>query len=256
MMRVNRGQVLLCHIRPDIYEVFAITRTNRLFRIVSNRSAAVELLDEYANGRSAILQATCPVNGCHGTSESIQTDDLLAPKYNDWTGTCNECGTSYKLSNVWPQFDQSLDSNVASFGMPTYENERIEVTPRTHFSNPRSPSESTVLAKISLTGRLDLYASESLERAWKSLPTPRWCIFDLRKVTDISGKGLEALCRFGREVGSEQRAAVLIDANRAKVFKNSLLVIPQESNALQLFGEIPSGTGGQVHVQVKRIRQL
>ncbi len=37
-----RGQLRLCSIRPDIYEVFAITKLNKLFSIYENRDKALE----------------------------------------------------------------------------------------------------------------------------------------------------------------------------------------------------------------------
>jgi anti-sigma B factor antagonist len=37
-----RGQLRLCSIRPDIYEVFAITKLNKLFSIHDNRDKALE----------------------------------------------------------------------------------------------------------------------------------------------------------------------------------------------------------------------
>jgi anti-sigma B factor antagonist len=37
-----KGKLRLCCIRPDIYEVFAITRLNKLFSIYDNQEKALE----------------------------------------------------------------------------------------------------------------------------------------------------------------------------------------------------------------------
>jgi anti-sigma B factor antagonist len=37
-----KGKLRLCSIRPDIYEVFAITKLNKLFNIFENREQALE----------------------------------------------------------------------------------------------------------------------------------------------------------------------------------------------------------------------
>jgi len=37
-----KGKLRLCNIRPDIYEVFAITRLNKLFDIKENQETALE----------------------------------------------------------------------------------------------------------------------------------------------------------------------------------------------------------------------
>ncbi|MBI1764216.1 MAG: STAS domain-containing protein [Acidobacteria bacterium] len=41
-VKTAKGKLRLCSIRPDIYEVFAITRLNKLFDIRENRDNALE----------------------------------------------------------------------------------------------------------------------------------------------------------------------------------------------------------------------
>lgn len=41
-IRQKNGQLRLCKIRPQILEVFAITKLNKLFRILSSRDEALE----------------------------------------------------------------------------------------------------------------------------------------------------------------------------------------------------------------------
>ncbi len=41
-VKAAKGKLRLCSIRPDIYEVFAITRLNKLFDIKDNREQALE----------------------------------------------------------------------------------------------------------------------------------------------------------------------------------------------------------------------
>ena len=41
-LRQKNGQLRLCKIRPQILEVFAITKLNKLFRILSTRDEALE----------------------------------------------------------------------------------------------------------------------------------------------------------------------------------------------------------------------
>jgi len=40
--KVKKGQLRLCSIRPDIYEVFAITKLNKLFDIYDDQEKALE----------------------------------------------------------------------------------------------------------------------------------------------------------------------------------------------------------------------
>jgi anti-sigma B factor antagonist len=44
-IREKNGQLALCCIQPGIYEVFAITRLNEIFRICSTRQEAIESLN-------------------------------------------------------------------------------------------------------------------------------------------------------------------------------------------------------------------
>jgi anti-sigma B factor antagonist len=41
-VKAARGKLRLCNIRPDIYEVFAITKLNKLFDIHENQEKALE----------------------------------------------------------------------------------------------------------------------------------------------------------------------------------------------------------------------
>ena len=41
-VKAARGKLRLCSIRPDIYEVFAITKLNKLFEIHENQEKALE----------------------------------------------------------------------------------------------------------------------------------------------------------------------------------------------------------------------
>lgn len=43
-IRERRGQLRLCHIRPEIYEVFVITKLSEIFQIYEDRSAALASL--------------------------------------------------------------------------------------------------------------------------------------------------------------------------------------------------------------------
>ncbi len=41
-VRGAKGQLRLCTVRPEIYEVFAITKLNKLFKMFENRDKALE----------------------------------------------------------------------------------------------------------------------------------------------------------------------------------------------------------------------
>src|SRR5574340_896944 len=41
-VKASKGKLRLCCIRPEIYEVFAITKLNRLFKIYEDRERALE----------------------------------------------------------------------------------------------------------------------------------------------------------------------------------------------------------------------
>ena len=40
-VKAHKGKLRLCHVRPDIYEVFAITKLNKLFDMKDNLEAAL-----------------------------------------------------------------------------------------------------------------------------------------------------------------------------------------------------------------------
>jgi len=41
-VKASRGKLRLCSIRPEIYEVFAITKLNKLFKIYEDQEAALQ----------------------------------------------------------------------------------------------------------------------------------------------------------------------------------------------------------------------
>ena len=44
-IREKQGELRLCNIAPDIYEIFVITRLNEIFRIFSSRQEAINSLN-------------------------------------------------------------------------------------------------------------------------------------------------------------------------------------------------------------------
>jgi anti-sigma B factor antagonist len=118
---------------------------------------------------------------------------------------------------------------VAALRLPTYEQEHVEVRLDGAF-------------RIALTGRLDLFASDALAKAWKTLPVPRRAVFDLTRATELSPKGVAALlglCAPGEEDG---RAVVLLregDADQGQAFAGSPLVHGGTEAALLALGDIP-----------------
>jgi anti-sigma B factor antagonist len=156
------GRLVLCDVTKRIEDLLSIEKLLYLFDTYSRIEDAV------AGFTSASIDVLCPVcrppHWCtlRGPAHSRRLPTLF----------CGACLTSAALSFQQPNLEALvIDTScngvaVTSLSFPTYSEERVHV-------------QLGVPCTITIEGRLDIFAWEVVEKAWRVIPTPRRVVFPL-----------------------------------------------------------------------------
>ncbi len=189
--RIRGGQVVLCNLAPKVSEAFRTSKLDKLFEIASSLEEALAALHWS-------LEVRCPIAGCEGTSLSHE------PSIAEQGGVqcCRSCGCRFWLAPFQLSPRGEARVAVSRFAIPTYEQEQIRAA-------------LGVIVVFDIVGRLDLFASEALVDAWRSVPQSCRALLDLRAATELSEPGLRLLKgHVGINNTSPNRIVVLVDQDR------------------------------------------
>ena len=184
------GQTVFCRLTPGVREAFQTSAVDRLFNIVSSLEEALAAL-------RWSLEVRCPIASCDGNS--LSHDPLIAGRGGELC--CRSCGCRFRVAPF--ALAQSGDARVevTRFAIPTYDQEQIRAEPG-------------VIANLQIVGRLDLFVSEALIDAMRSLPQSCRALLDLRSATELSEPGLRRLEGHVRGDTWTDRFVVLVDPDR------------------------------------------
>jgi anti-anti-sigma regulatory factor len=208
------GNLKLLGLTRKIHDMLRITKTYNVIGAFENEEDA---LKSFAVSPTYCL---CPV--CQHPSQPSLVD-----KWIEWwpTQLCGNC-----LSRFEARFcpDSREQAQVQSLCLPTYENECLQILPGTPFT-------------LQIVGRLDLFSSSALEKAWHSLPAPRKVLFDLRQATEISDAGRSALLTLLANSEEEARATISVEdlgQEQMKAFPIEPPVYTERAAALAALGNV------------------
>jgi anti-sigma B factor antagonist len=173
----------LCGIDLEVYEGFENARLDKFFIISGTVAEALTSFD-----RRYLI--SCPIQRCGGWAREMSPAQ-----------TCPECGVRFTIHAIRPPQAGGVEARVNSFTIGTYEGEHIIV----ELGQP---------VMLRVTGRLDLFASESLLKAWRTVPPPRRVVIDLRNATELSGAAataLQGLCGRGED---DSRTVILLSTDQ------------------------------------------
>jgi anti-anti-sigma factor len=227
------GRMILCEVDPGIYEVFEMTKLDKIFTVLPLEADALQAIDADA------VETLCPVHGCGAWGTSVHTILLASStRLLPWSITCPECGARFDVDGESPVAGAaSLVARKVSLG--TYDGERVEVYYQSEWSN--CPPRGVYV--VELVGRLDLFAADILERAWLTVPPPRRVVIDLRKAVELTGPGADMvreLCARGED---DSRTAVLVGKEKpelAAALTGWPAVHDDPAAAVRALGEIPA----------------
>jgi anti-sigma B factor antagonist len=154
----------------------------------------------------------CPVHECH----------KLTPFFDSWgRGTCVYCGAEFHVKVV-PSGPNKV--SITSLVLRTYLSESIRIdhgTPTT----------------ITIDGRLDLFASEILEKAWLTVPPPRHVLFRVDRLVDISPPGMQKLLALCDSREGDSSAVILARSKEKRaIFPTGSPVYDQKNRAVAALG--------------------
>jgi anti-sigma B factor antagonist len=149
------GRIVVAGVTQKLTDLLLITKILTVFEPFETVEDAVASF-----GRRQMVEVACPVYGCGGSARGIEGN---VPQ----TLTCRTCHSDF-------------DRPLTRIRLKTYEHEHVLL----EFARP---------ALIRCVGRLDLFASEQVERAWRSIPPPADVSIDLRGATDVSEAGAQAV---------------------------------------------------------------
>ena len=173
----------------------------------------------------------CPVCGSLVTLPPRGSDDW------DLGEQCKECEVIIKLA----------DNGAGADEVPV---ERIVIR--------MYPGEQIVVAgvdpiRLDIDGRLNLFTSSFLKKAWRAVPKPHKVLISLRKVTEVDSAGAEALTALVSGEDGGPRIAVSLDGlKRADqtLFPYGPQFFEDERMAVQSFADAAPGPGIVVIIKV------
>lgn len=189
--RVSRagGRLSLCHATKRLTDLLTITKLLTVFEVFESIDQGVRAM---GGGELRTLSFQCPVHGC-GSWVKLPPRSAGATEV-----SCPQCGAvlALELPSELPAETQGMAA-VTRVTLPSYEGEQVTL----------EDGRPTVL---SIHGRLDLFAAEVLERAWRTVLLPRRVVIDLSEATELSEAGLAALAALGRTTAEDSRCAIAL----------------------------------------------
>jgi anti-sigma B factor antagonist len=182
----NRGGVIkVMTLRNKPRDLLQITKLYTVYETFGGESAA---LRSFQPGLS-LLYCTCPV--CHRRADSMAEDDC------DLTSQiCPVCGAGFTID---PPIRGSASVPVRNARIESFLDEYFEIVSGPPFM-------------VKVIGRLNLFTTFALQKAWNAVPTPRRMVFDLAQATEVDDEGRRALLALLETMGEEStRATVSVE---------------------------------------------
>jgi anti-sigma B factor antagonist len=196
IVRKSGGRIVLCHLTKRLLDLLSITKLLTVWDVYDSVEAAVRSFGEPG------LEATCPVCRPLIWTNCPEVRPLL---------TCSECDVRFSphltpaiLTSLNPKQKRPTDvtAHVNHLWWITYyENSYGQEAVGVVLGRPTT---------ISISGRLDLWAFDVVERAWEAVPRPRRVIFDTTRVRLFSEMGRARLVELCRARDAENRAVVVV----------------------------------------------
>lgn len=205
----DNGMLRLANITEKLHDLLTITKLLTVYDVYDNIEEAVKSFDR----EDSYLR--CPVHGC----ANLILFAGLQPRLG---GTCKKCGTHFRLRPLSP--DGNLVS-IVSLHLGTYENEYIDVAP-------------DLRTTIRIVGRLDLFASEVLERAWLTVPPPRRILFHLTMPHEITPAGMQKLLSLCAGKESDSKGVIVVWPRDTTHFPHGAPIYLDQESAIKALGEI------------------
>ena len=119
---------------------------------------------------------------------------------------------------------------------------------------PRDRLPEQRFIRLEIDGRVNLFTSSFLKKAWRAMPAPYKVLISLRKVTELDSAGAEALTALVAGETGERRVAVSLEGLKGgceTLFPSGPPFFADDAIAAQSLGDVSSAPELIVRLQVK-----
>ncbi len=184
--RNQGGEIKLVGLTQKVHDLLQITKLYTVFDVKDNESAALEAFG------APPLRCCCPLCGQASGPSVMDTPWVIWPPQACRNARC-EATFAVVSSRTRGQ------AVVQTVRIQTYKNEYFELLSGSPFT-------------VKIVGRLDLFSSPALKKAWQAIPQPRRVLFDLSAATEINDAGREALVDLLAKRENDARAVVSLES--------------------------------------------
>ncbi len=205
------GALRIAHLTDKVQDLLVITKLLSAFDCYDTVEEALDSFD------AEKLYVRCPVHGCDNFISFTGRKGI--------TIDCRQCGAKFFTKER--SSGDKAGISINSVRLPTYDSEYIDIT----------PGAPTI---VKVVGRLDLFASEVLERAWLTVPSPRQVIFRFARHTEITEPGVQKLIALCGSNELDSKAVILTTSKKAKSLLSTKVAIYEEKRrAIAAVGPLP-----------------
>ncbi len=210
----NAGAMLKMFSLPrKVHDILQITKLYTVWETFDDEAAAIRsFLHEQ-------LRCQCPLCG-YFAMPALYGEKEWQPQ------TCANCRARFVVSSSESSPEEIV---LVSLQIQSYQEEYIEVIVC------RPPI-------IRIVGRLDLFSSSALRKAWNVVAAPRVVIVDLGQITDIDEKGRAALFTLLANPGEGGRVVISVEGISSEVrtlIPSGPSVYASKAAALDALGDVP-----------------
>ncbi len=183
--RNQGGEMKLVGLTKKVHDLLQITKLYTVFDVREDENGALEAFS------APPLQCCCPLCGEASGPPVMDTSWVWWPPQSCRNARC-EATFTVVSSRIRHQ------AVVKTVRIQTYENEYFELVSGPPFT-------------VKIVGRLDLFSSPALKKAWQAIPLPRRVLFDLSGATEIDDAGREGLADHIAKRENDARAVVVLE---------------------------------------------
>ena len=223
--RRHGGSLKLLSPTKKVRDLLQITKLYTIFDVYEDESKALKSFS------GPELYCCCPLCGYASGPPALGGGFITWPPQLCRNARCEAKFTTYSSQS-------ENQARVESVRIQTYRDEYFELLAGSPFT-------------LKIVGRLDLFSSPALKKAWQAIPLPRRVLFDLSGTTEIDDAGREALVDLLAKRENDARAVVSLESlgsQQVSTFPSGSYFYQTRTTALAALGDVSDAPQLQVRV--------
>jgi anti-sigma B factor antagonist len=219
-VRNQGGSLKLLNLTKKVHDLLQVTKLYMVCEVFVDEDEAIKSF-EFPRFRGR-----CPV--CGNLVLLVRREGGI------WTpALCDKCDAGFSVVAAAGVTEEVF---ITSLRIQTYMDEYLEILPGSPFT-------------LNIIGRLDLFSSSAVTKAWGLLPSPRKVILDLGGA-EIDGDGLETLIALSTHTKDDEKLAVPLDSvfRQTDIFPAGPPFYRSRAAALEALGSLRSPSRWPVRV--------